>query len=69
MCLAVPMQIKNLQGDFALVSAGRFARKVNIQMLPNLRVGDYVLVHAGFAIEKIDLNNAKKTLRLLDEIS
>ena len=69
MCLAVPMQIKNLQGDFALVSAGRFTRKVNIQMLPNLRVGDYVLVHAGFAIEKIDLNNAKKTLRLLDEIS
>lgn len=65
MCLAIPMKIKEIQADFALVEAGRLLRKVNIQLLPQLEVGDYVLVHAGFAIQKVDAQRARETLRLI----
>lgn len=68
MCLAIPMRIKKIEGDFALVEAGGFVRRINIQMLKEIRVGDYVLVHAGFAIEKVSPENAQKTLRILNEI-
>ena len=67
MCLGIPMQIKKIQGDFASVESGRLTRRVNIQMLPEVRPGDYVIVHAGFAIEKVDPQKAKETLRLIDE--
>ncbi|PIP20005.1 MAG: HypC/HybG/HupF family hydrogenase formation chaperone [Candidatus Omnitrophica bacterium CG23_combo_of_CG06-09_8_20_14_all_40_11] len=68
MCLGIPMKIKKIKGDFADVEAGRLIRTVNIQMLSRIREGDYCLVHAGFAIEKIDPQRAKDTLRLIDEI-
>lgn len=67
MCLAIPMKIKEIKNEFARVEAGGFARTINIQMLPNVKAGDYVLVHAGFAIEKIDPEKARETLSLLDE--
>lgn len=69
MCLAVPMKIKSISGEFARVESGRLTRAVNIQMLPGLKSGDYVIVHAGFAIEKIKPDKARETLRLLSEIS
>ncbi len=68
MCLAIPMKIKHIEGEMAQVEAGRLLRKINIQMLSDIRVGDYVLVHAGFAIQKLDPKGAKETLKLLDEI-
>jgi len=68
MCLAVPMRVKRIEGSFALVSAGNLMRKVNIEMVKPLKVGDYVMVHAGFAIQKIDPQKAKDTLRIFDEI-
>jgi hydrogenase expression/formation protein HypC len=68
MCLAIPMKIKNIKGEFAQVETGRLTRTVNIQMLPGLTVGDYVIVHAGFAIQKIDPEKAKDTLKLIHEI-
>ncbi len=68
MCLAVPMRIKKLSNEFAEVETGRLTRKVNIQMLSDARIGDYVLVHAGFAIQKVDAKQAKETLKLIDEI-
>ena len=68
MCLAIPMKIKEIRKEFALVESGRLLRTVNIQMLPGIKPGDYVLVHAGFAIEKLDPVRAKETLRMLDEI-
>lgn len=68
MCLAIPMQVKQLEGDLALVQSGGFLRKIHRGLLVGLKTGDYVLVHAGFAIEKIDPKKAKETLRLLDEI-
>jgi len=63
------MKIKKIEGEFALVAAGAVSRKVNITMYPAVKPGDYVLVHAGFAIGKVDPKEAKETLRLLDEIS
>ena len=68
MCLAIPMKIKEISKEFAQAESGKFLRTVNIQMLPAVKVGDYVLVHAGFAIEKLDPKRAKETLRMLDEI-
>ncbi len=68
MCLGIPMKIRSLGAEFAEVETGRLIRKVNIQMLPKIKVGDYVIVHAGFAIERIDPRKARETLKLIDEI-
>ncbi|MBP7835935.1 MAG: HypC/HybG/HupF family hydrogenase formation chaperone [Candidatus Omnitrophica bacterium] len=62
------MKVMKTQGDFAQVESGRLLRKVNIQMLPGIRPGDYILVHAGFAIQKVDPQKARETLRIVDEI-
>ena len=64
MCLAIPMRIKQIKDEFAEVESGRLIRTINIQMLAGLKKGDYVLVHAGFAIEKIDPQRARETLEL-----
>ncbi len=65
MCLGIPMRIKEIKGEFAEVESARLIRKINIQMLPRLKVGDYVIVHAGFAIQKLDPDKAIETLRLI----
>ena len=68
MCLAIPMRILKIEGDRAVVSAGRVERWISINFLNDPRIGDYVMVHAGFAIEKLDPKEAEKTLKLLEEI-
>ena len=68
MCLGIPMKIKKIEGEFARVEAGTLLRTVNIQMLSGLKEGDYVIVHAGFAIEKVDPARARETLKIIDEI-
>lgn len=68
MCLAIPMKIRRLRNEFAEVETGQLTRTINIQMLSGLKKGDYVLVHAGFAIQKVDPKKAKETLRIIDEI-
>lgn len=68
MCLGIPMKIKKTEGDFARVEIGTLLRTVNIQMLSGLKEGDYVIVHAGFAIEKVDPARARETLKIIDEI-
>jgi hydrogenase expression/formation protein HypC len=62
------MKIKRINDEFAEVEAGRLKHTVNIQMLPSVKTGDYVLVHAGFAIQIVDPTGAKETLKLIDEI-
>jgi hydrogenase expression/formation protein HypC len=62
------MKIRKIEEDFAVVESGRILRRVNIQMLPRVKIGDHILIHAGFAIEKIDPDKAKQTLRIIDEI-
>ena len=68
MCLAIPMKVKKIKGDFAEVETGRLTRAVNVQMLPGIKAGDYVIVHAGFAIQKIDPEKAKETLEIVEEL-
>ena len=65
MCLGIPMRVKEIKGEFAEVESARLVRKINVQMLPRLKVGDYVIVHAGFAIQKLDPDKAIETLRLI----
>lgn len=68
MCLGIPMKILRIDGDRAVVSAGRVERRINIGFLTNSKIGDYVIVHAGFAIERIDPVRAEETLKMLEEI-
>ncbi len=68
MCLAIPARIVELEGDKAMVDAmgNRFRAKTTL--LPAVRLGDVVLVHAGFAISLVDEEEAKKTWELFAEI-
>jgi hydrogenase expression/formation protein HypC len=68
MCLAIPMKISKIEGDRAVVSAGGVERTIGISFLKGPKVGDYVIVHAGFAIEKLDTVQAEETLKLLEEM-
>ena len=68
MCLAIPMRIKKIEGSFAVVEAANLTRRINIEMLPAVMAGEYVMVHAGFAIEKVDRTAAEETLKVIDEI-
>lgn len=68
MCLAIPMKILKIEGDKAIVSSSGVQRNIGISFMKNIKPGDYVIVHAGFAIEKLDPVKAEETLRLLEEI-
>lgn len=68
MCLAIPMKILKIEGDRAVVSSGGIQQTIGINFLKNPKVGDYVIVHAGFAIEKLDTGKAEETLKLLEEL-
>jgi hydrogenase expression/formation protein HypC len=69
MCLGIPMKVKKINKEFAEVESGRLIRNINIQMLTHVKVGDYVIVHAGFAIEIVNPKRAKETLKLIDDPS
>ena len=69
MCLAVPMRVKSVgESGTATVEFGGIIKKVNIQLLKNVKPGEYLLIHAGVAIEKVDREEAKKTLELLSTL-
>ena len=63
------MKVIEADGPFGIVELERVKRKANFQLLPDVKVGDYVLIHAGFAIERINEEEAKKTLELLNELA
>ncbi len=71
MCLAIPgkiVEIVSAENQLAKVDVGGVRRNVNVGMLDDVIVGDYVLIHVGFAMTKIDEKEAAETLRILDEI-
>lgn len=71
MCLAIPakiVEITDAENSIAKVEVGGVRRGVNIGMLDSVEIGDYVLVHVGFAMSKIDEKEAEETLRLLQEL-
>ncbi len=68
MCLAVPLQVEEiLDARTAVVAQGSFRLTVDISMVEDAAPGDFVIVHAGFAIEKLDEQSAQKTLALFDD--
>jgi hydrogenase expression/formation protein HypC len=68
MCLSIPARIVSINGSMAEVSAGGTIFKAGLQMIEEANVGDYILLHAGFAIQKISGEEAAETLRILREI-
>lgn len=69
MCLAVPMKIIEINEDrTGIAESGGVSRKVNLKLLDGCAVGDYVIIHAGFAIEKLDEEQAAKSVALFDEL-
>jgi hydrogenase expression/formation protein HypC len=68
MCLSIPARIVSVNGSMAEVSAGGTIFKAGLQMIENAQVGDYILLHAGFAIQKISESEAAETLKLLKEM-
>ncbi len=65
MCLAVPMKVAAIEGNTATAEFGTVIREVNIELLEDVRKGDYIIVHAGIAIEKLDENEAERMLELI----
>jgi hydrogenase expression/formation protein HypC len=68
MCLGIPMKVMKVDGAEGIVESGGLSRKANFSLMKSVRAGDYVLLHAGFAIEKIKPEEAKKTLKMLREL-
>ena len=70
MCLAIPAKvIQQLENDYALVEVGGVRSRISMMLVDNVAVGDYVIVHVGFAITRLDAAEAEKTLALFDEIA
>ncbi len=68
MCLAVPLRIQEIDGALAKVELGGVLREISLVLTPEARVGDYVLVHTGYAISVLDEEEAHQTLALLAEM-
>lgn len=68
MCLAIPAQIKAIEGLLAEVEMGGVRRQVSLALTPEAQVGDYVIVHTGFAISVLNEEEAQESLRLFAEI-
>jgi hydrogenase expression/formation protein HypC len=68
MCLAIPARVVAVKGDTATVDFGGVTRSISIALLESVAVDDYVIVHTGYAIQKMDRKEAEKTLELWREI-
>ena len=69
MCLAIPMRITATDGAAATIEADGLVQKTSLMLVPEARVGDFVLVHAGFAIAVLQSDDAAERLALFDEIA
>ncbi|MCB2146005.1 MAG: HypC/HybG/HupF family hydrogenase formation chaperone [Deltaproteobacteria bacterium] len=67
MCLAIPSKIIHIENEMATIDVDGVKRSASLMLLEDSAVGDYVIVHAGFAIKKLDEDSAKETIRLLRE--
>lgn len=68
MCLAVPMKVLTIEGDLAICEIDGVRREASLMMIDDIAVNDYVLIHAGFAIARIDEEEAEETLRQMREV-
>jgi len=68
MCLAMPMKIVELNSPEAVAEQEGVRRQVRVDFIPDVQLGEYVLVHAGIAIERVNEEEARETLRLLRQL-
>lgn len=69
MCLAVPMKVVSVEGEAGTVELGGVQQPVNLTLLPEVQPGEYVIVHAGFALERLDEEEARRTIELINELT
>ncbi len=69
MCLAIPTLITSIEGTTARAEIGGVERTISLALTPEAQVGDYVLIHTGFAIGVVDEEEAQETLRLFEELA
>lgn len=69
MCLAIPLKILETDGKNAVGEVGGVKRRIRVDFLPDVKPGDYVIAHAGFAIEKLDEARAKENLETILEVA
>ena len=69
MCLAIPTLTKSINGQQAEVEIASVTRTISLAMTPEAQVGDYVIVHTGFALSVLDQEEAEETLRLFAEMA
>lgn len=68
MCLSIPAKVLSIEGDIARASVGGAIIKAGLQMVDDVQVGDYILIHTGFALQKISEKEAQETLKLIKEM-
>lgn len=68
MCLAIPMKVTKIDGDHGMVESAALRHKANFSLLKDVKIGDYVLLHAGFVIAKVKPDEAKRTIKMAMEI-
>jgi hydrogenase expression/formation protein HypC len=69
MCLSIPARIVQIEHNVAKADVGGLLREISIDLCPEVAVGEYVLIHAGFAIQKLDEKEAGETLDLLKQLA
>jgi len=69
MCLGIPGRVIEIEKNVAKVDVGGLIRDISIELCPEVSVGEYVLIHTGFAIQKVDEKEAEETLELLKEMA
>lgn len=68
MCLAIPTLLVQKDGDEGVVEIGGVRRKISLALVPEAKVGDYVILHVGYAIQVMDEEEAEETLKLINEM-
>jgi hydrogenase expression/formation protein HypC len=69
MCLGIPGKVIEIEKNLAKVDVGGLIRDISIELCPEVSVGEYVLIHTGFAIQKVDEKEAEETLEFLKEMA
>jgi hydrogenase expression/formation protein HypC len=69
MCLAIPALVKSIEGNEADAEIGGISRRVSLLLTPEAKVGDYVLLHTGYAISVIDQEEAAETLNIFEQMA
>ncbi|MCK5148161.1 HypC/HybG/HupF family hydrogenase formation chaperone [bacterium] len=68
MCLAIPMKLIKIEGERGTVEAGGVQRQIGLQMTPDADIGDFLIIHAGFSIQRMEEKEALETLALFEEM-